>query len=196
MDCCIFFFLCLNSTVMFSCLPIRKRSSECNSMQFHIQINKPLYEGTTGSILCVPNFEVHSPLTVSWYDSNGCRLQNDSLILKNVECGEYKVHIIDVDENTFESDFVVCPVDRDAIVVTEYIISNASTPHARDGEVEVKGFGLEKRKILWNIGVTTDGTKLKDIPQGVYFAIGVAEGKGNDTINVHLCQPAFISFES
>ena len=184
----------LNRTQMFTCMPSRKRS-DINTMQVQIHVNQPFYKGTTGNIRCIPSHNTCYPVVVQWYDTSGTRLANDSLEYKDVHCGQYKVKIKDANDEHFETSIKISPVDWKAVVVTEYIITHASTPHARDGEVEVRGFGLEARKIFWNIGITTDEPKLKDVPQGTYFAIGVIDGDETNAVNVHLCQPATVGFE-
>lgn len=159
-------------------------------LQLHTVVDQPLTELAYGRITCRPMGI--APFRFAWHGPTGDTVQTDDSGAQafGVVPGKYRVVVQDQQDRVADVTLQVEPVFPNAIVVRDYKVSHASTSYARDGEVEVVGYGFEtSQRFLWSNGIETTGPVLRDVQVGVYVATALADDGKTLTV-VHQCAPA------
>jgi hypothetical protein len=145
-------------------------------------VELPVTSYSTGSISCRTVGGV-DPIEFHWHGMYSHRAAEAYDLLP----GRYTVLAIDATGSESELTIDLEPVFADAVVVSEYRVTNATTSHSRDGSVEVVGHGLGECRFLWTYGIITDGPVLHDVPCGTYAATPMCTG-----LVLHQAAPAHV----
>lgn len=161
-------------------------------MQMHTTIEQPLTRSSTGRIKCrVMGVE---PVDFTWYGPDGHNVHTESYgeEATGVIPGTYRVVATDAQGQRADVTLDVEEMFANAVVVTGYIVHNATTATSRDGSVEVVGQGLEHvRRFLWTHGHETETPVLCDVPCGLYSVVPL--GRDGETLTfIQRCGPARI----
>jgi len=158
-------------------------------------VELPLTPYSTGSILCrtvggVVPIEFHWRGLSSHQQQQQQQQQQQSLAQRVSEVfgllpGRYTVVATDARGAESELTIDVEPAFVDAVVVSEYRVTHATTSHSRDGSVEVVGRGLGECRFFWTYATVTDGPILHDVPCGTYAATPLCGG-----VVLHQAAPA------
>ena len=171
------------------CMPQREI---VESLTLHTVVHHPLTSHFTGGISCRPIGK--HPILFEWYGPNGVEVETEmgGSEAVNLPIGRYRVVAID---STGARADVLIDVEAsrpDAVVITGYTVTDASTLHSRDGCVEILGSNLEGIRFLWTNGAITNDAKLRDASCGTYSATPL-DKNGRDLLVIHDCVPAKVS---
>jgi hypothetical protein len=154
----------------------------------HVIVQPPLVQLSHGRITCDTDAD-----HLVWTGPGGRSVQTDETqrTAYAVACGAYRIVGEAHDGERTETTFHVAPLLPDAVVVSEYVTSPASSTYARDGAVEAVGHGLDpKGRFLWTCGTETRGPVLRDCACGTYAAVPIAGDAGQHVLTfVQLCAP-------
>ena len=161
-------------------------------MQMHVLIHSPLTANSkSGKISCLPIGA--TPIHFKWKGGKNLHIKNGDSEAYNVEAGEYSIFAQDSTGATSEVSINVEPVFKNAIVITEYIVTHASSIFSRDGRVEAIGEGITPQtRLLWTNGVETEGGSLNDVGCGSYCAVPVVKTGENTQFLIHMCNPSVV----
>lgn len=146
-------------------------------------------ESTGGTVQCVIHNGV-PPYNIEWKKDGATALISlnaDRTIARNVPVGEYEISIQDAVGNHL---LEIATVEGTHLpVIDGYLVVNASSDTARDGQVTVNAQNLNTKRFLWTTGVVTNGFTLHDVAPGIYSAHPIGE-EGDVIKFVHACEPA------
>ncbi len=152
-------------------------------LQMHVVVERPC-GAVLGRISCRPiGME---PIVFRWSPPSDVELEIDSSGSEagGVRPGRYRIVATDAVQSKAEVVVDVEPIE--AVVVSEYRVTPASTSRARDGAIEAVGMGLEGWRYLWTNGVETTTPTLRDVPAGTYAVVVVTDGP----MVINACPPA------
>lgn len=165
-------------------------------LRMHTTVEQPFHAMATGRITCHPIGV--APVHFEWTGPHGLPLvvagQGNECL--DLPIGRYRVAAEDADGARADAVVDIEPSAPDAVVISRYHVTHATTGTSRDGSVEAIGMALaDGWRFLWTHGTITEGPTLCDVPCGLYAAVPI-QSETNPTTFVHLCPPAQVSVVS
>jgi hypothetical protein len=171
------------------CMPQREI---IESLTLHTVVHHPLTAHFKGVISCRPIGK--HPILFEWYGPNGVEVETEmgGSEAVNLSIGRYRVVATDSTNARADVLIEVEASNPEAVVITGYTVTDASTLHSRDGCVEILGYNLEGIRFLWTNGTITNDARLRDASCGTYSATPM-DKNGRNLLVIHDCTPAKVS---
>ena len=167
-------------------------SHKQKQLQLHVYVEQPMTQLSNGKISCSPNGL--QPIEFEWTSADGSEIQLDSTRSEayGLTAGKYTVRVTDALGATALQTITISPVLQEAIIVSSYSTSPATSGSAMDGQVTAHGHGLENwNRYMWSNGTETTRPVLYDVRNGCYF-ISPLPINGKMPVFVQKCPPACV----